>query len=311
MKKNPRAVLLALSLAASPASALVGDGFSGAWKAEGTHAANPPLPLLRFEPGAWRVKVAPAYYFGKPTYEPAGFTTSGRFSGLGVGVAASYAFTSRWGAYFWMLGSRGTGNVTYTPKAGSGQWLTELSGLKTGTELISAGAMFQLLADDSKYSLPVFAGPVMARVSGKQTLRRFDATGALRDDFDVSLDHAHFGVAAGAQAAVPLGKRFELNPFLLAATYFTDACDTYSVTRQGVDSGAGMSSISSRSCGGTRRLESGDEGVVAAGGVNLSYVPWNFSVSLTAPFLASVISDEDADVTLLTFSWSFGSKKPE
>ena len=118
--RGARLVLAAVALLTvlrAPATAQLDSGLAGVWTAQGLLAANPPLPMLRYSPGAWRVTLAPAYFFGEPASDSAGagHTVSGRISGGGAGASASYAFAERWGVYVWMLGSRRRDTSTRSP----------------------------------------------------------------------------------------------------------------------------------------------------------------------------------------------------
>jgi len=42
-------------------------------------------------------------------------------------------------------------------------------------------------------------------------------------------------------------------------------------------------------------------------GLNVIYIPWGLSINLTAPFIDPFLGEEiNPEITMLTFSWSFG-----
>ncbi|MEK7390062.1 MAG: hypothetical protein AAB036_10225 [Elusimicrobiota bacterium] len=309
--RDLRGLLAALALLAvlrSPADAQLSNGLVGVWTAQGLMAANPPLPMLRYSPGAWRGSLAPAYFFGKPASGSSGVnnSVSGRIAGGGAGASASYAFAERWGVYTWMLGSSAKGHSDVQPLPACPTCArVKLDSVDSSYQLLSAGVVYQAAGDTSEgFTLPVFAGPLLSRSLSRQTVTRFNQAGALLDDFDMETQDLSLGLALGAQAGVPISRSFELNPFIMAGVFFRDDCRSYDVTRQGTNSG--FSSTSDSGCSGTRRIQAGEDRLIATGGLNLAYTPWGVSLNATAPFLGRLIAGEDAEITLLTLSWSFG-----
>lgn len=297
----------------APAIAQLDNGLAGVWTAQGLLAANPPLPMLRYSPGAWRVSLAPAYFFGKPASDSSGasYSVSGRISGGGAGASASYAFAERWGVYVWMLGSSAKGHVDAQPRPICATCArVKQDSIASSYQLLTAGAVYQAAGDASEgFTLPVFAGPLLSRSSSRQTVTRFDQNATLLDDFDMEVEDLSLGLALGAQAGIPAGRGFELNPFVMTGVFFRGDCRSYDVTRQGTN--GGYSSTSDSGCSGTRQIRAGEDRLLATGGLNVMYNPWNLSLNATAPFLGRLIAGEDAEITLLTLSWSFGSPRKD
>jgi hypothetical protein len=312
--RGARLALAAAALLAvlrAPAVAQLDSGLAGVWTAQGLLAANPPLPMLRYSPGAWRVSLAPAYFFGEPASDSsgAGHSVSGRISGAGSGASASYAFAERWGAYVWMLGSSAKGHVDARPRPSCPSCArVKLDSIASSYQLLTAGAIYQAAGDTTEgFALPVFAGPLLSRSISRQTVTRFDQAETLLDDFDMEVEDLSLGLALGAQAGVPVGRGFELNPFVMAGVFFRGDCRGYDVTRQGTN--GGFSSTSDSDCSGARQIRAGEDRLIATGGLNVLYTPWGVSLNATAPFLGRLIAGEDAEITLLTLSWSFGSPR--
>lgn len=303
------AVVASLALLRAPAVAQLDSGLAGVWTAQGLMAANPPLPMLRYSPGAWRVTLAPAYFFGEPASDSSGpgHSVSGRISGGGAGASASYAFAERWGVYVWMLGSAAKGRVEAQPRPTCATCArVKLDSIASSYQLLTAGAVYQAAGETSGgFTLPIFAGPLLSRSSSRQTVTRFDQTATLLDDFDMEVEDLSLGLALGAQAGIPVGRGFELNPFVMTGVFFRGDCRSYDVTRQGTN--GGYSSTSDSGCSGARHIRAGEDRLLATGGLNVMYNPWNLSLNATAPFLGRLIAGEDAKITLLTLSWSFGN----
>ncbi|MEK7233290.1 MAG: hypothetical protein AAB268_05715 [Elusimicrobiota bacterium] len=314
--RGARLVLAAVALLTvlrAPATAQLDSGLAGVWTAQGLLAANPPLPMLRYSPGAWRVTLAPAYFFGEPASDSAGagHTVSGRISGGGAGASASYAFAERWGVYVWMLGSSAKGHVDAQPRPSCATCARlKLDSISSSYQLLTAGAVYQASGDTTEgFTLPVFAGPLLSRSTSRQTVTRFDQTATLLDDFEMEVEDLSLGLALGAQAGVPIGRGLELNPFVMTGVFFRGDCRGYDVTRQGTN--GGFSATSDSGCSGARQIRAGEDRLIATGGLNVMYTPWNISLNATAPFLGRLIAGEDAKITLLTLSWSFGSPRKD
>ncbi|PIR15299.1 MAG: hypothetical protein COV48_15150, partial [Elusimicrobia bacterium CG11_big_fil_rev_8_21_14_0_20_64_6] len=208
-----------LAVLHAPAAAQLDNGLAGVWTAQGLMAANPPLPMLRYSPGAWRVSLAPAYFFGEPASDASGpgHSVSGRISGGGAGASASYAFAERWGGFVWMLGSSAKGHADAQPLPTCPTCArVKLDSISSSYQLLTAGAVYQAAGDTSEgFTLPVFAGPLLSRSISRQTVTRFDQAATLLDDFDMEVEDLSLGLALGAQASIPVGRGFELNPFVM------------------------------------------------------------------------------------------------
>ena len=176
--------------------------------------------------------------------------------------------------------------------------------------MLTAGAVYQASGDTTEgFTLPVFAGPLLSRSTSRQTVTRFDQTATLLDDFEMEVEDLSLGLALGAQAGVPIGRGLELNPFVMTGVFFRGDCRGYDVTRQGTN--GGFSATSDSGCSGARQIRAGENRLIATGGLNVMYTPWNISLNATAPFLGRLIAGEDAKITLLTLSWSFGSPRKD
>lgn len=312
---RPRVLLLTvLALAASGrAQAYFTQGLDGVWTAQSLMAANPPLPALHLPPGAWSLKLQPSFYTGEPGLsesEEALYTRDGDFSGGGAGACLSYAVTERWGWYLWGLGSKGSGSVDIAPRPScSGCAGQSLTGIESSAFTVSGGLLWQAVST-RRYSAQVFVGPVLSRTTGRQRVQG-SLSGSPIEDFDMEVTADSLGLALGAQAALPLGRSFQLNPFVLTAWFAGDGCEAFEVTGTRLDS-AGWSSLSSPDCAGAgaRRIEAGESGLALSLGLNLTYLPWNLSMSLTSPWLGPYLAREldgaTADLALWNLSWHFG-----
>lgn len=304
-------VAAGLTLLAPRSEAFLETGLSAAWSAQGMMAANPPLPMLRYPAGAWSVNLQPAYYIAKPGVSDGSqdrFSAGGRLTGAGGGASVSYAFAERWGAFAWVLGSRASGNATVTPKAGcAGCNELDLRSISASHEMLAAGLVYQAMGEsDAGFALPVFAGPLLSHSSSRQTVNR-SVGGVLQDDFDMTVSDLSIGLGAGAQAAMPLGRGFEFNPFVLTGLFFSGDCRSYEVTRQGLDNG--FSATSDADCSGVRRIRAGEDRLLLAGGLNMIYAPWGVTLNLTAPLIGQMLATDNAKVSLFSVTWRYGRPK--
>jgi len=283
--------------------------------------ANPPLPMLRMSPGSWKLAVQPAYFTGSPVQAEGsnpGTVTSGDFDGFGGGLGFSYAWSERWGVYFIGQGAASNGDFRFGlfDNCTTDCFSFTVSNVKSSFNIAMFGLMHQVIpGDEKKLSLQVFSGPMITRTQTRQT---FVATSGstVNDDFDMELDNFQFGFHAGAQAGINLGKKFKLNPYLLAGFPFGGSCAEYDVpTIRVLSPNDPLSSQSDLECGGSvtgaaanppRNVEVGLTGFEFTGGINLIYKPWGLTVNLTAPFLKK-LDAEGADILLLTFSLPFGN----
>lgn len=314
--------ILALTLAAHPAAAFhtASQGIDAAVAAQKAMTGNPPLPMLRWKQGTWKVTLKPALFSGEPESNPqsaASFTTTGDFKGWGGGVGASYAFRDRWGVYVWGLGAKvNEADFAFTEYAncgGGGCTDTRATGVTSSFTLMSVGVVRQFFGEvDGGFSLPVFAGPALSRAKISQTIKITQA-GTVQDDFDMEVDGTQFGFLVGTQAGFDLGKAFRVNPFAMAIVPLGDACATYDVTA--IRTNGSENTASTPECGGmtatppraattTRQIEIADGDVQASLGINVEYVPWGVAFNITAPFLKDALGG--GNVALLTLSWSFG-----
>ncbi len=320
-------VMLALLAAPARAFHTARMGLDSADAAQLMMTANPPLPMMRMSPGTWKLTLQPAYFSGSPIQvedaDP-GTVTSGDFNGFGGGVGFSYAWSERWGAYVIAQGAASSGNFSFGrfDNCAGDCFSFTVSNVKSSFNIAMFGIMHQVLPgdDDKRLSLQAFTGPMITRTKTSQTF--VAVTGVIGsapdDDFDMELDDFQFGWHAGAQAGYNLGKKFKINPYLLAAFPLGDSCATYDVPaiRATNPNGNPLSSQSDLACGGSvdnsppatpRSVEVGLDEFEFTGGINLIYKPWGLTVNLTAPFLKKIDSDEGADIFLLTFSLPFGN----
>lgn len=303
---------LLLILCASPAYAIHETVFAAnaADSANNRLLANPPLPMLRYSPGKWKLGLAPYLFMGKQDFtetSPSGeFTTKGDYEGWGMGGSASWAFAERWGLYAFGIGSRVTGkNLTYTAAAGNSNAAAQnitLSDARASAISLSVGVVHQFFgAAENGFVLPVFAGPMLKSYSySHRVVETNRTTGVMIADYDVSGDGVVPGLLVGAEAGIDLGKSWGLNPFLILGILAGDELEA-KVTQTRLRPAGSQQ--------GVNRLLNGEkpERSSAFGGLgaNLVYRPWGISANLTSPWLPAINSDLEA--TVFSLSWAFGS----
>lgn len=318
-------LICALLLTAYPAPARAahqpGQAFSAAdlsLNANNLLIANPPLPMLKYKKGTYRVAVQPIYFFGK--IDATGSSTmqggpsvntltrrSGSFRGWGTAANASFSFADRWGAYFFVNGVslsgdfQDSGDEAGNPARGT----KELQDARSSYIVLSPGLVYQFFAD-RKYTMPVFFGPMLTRVTMSQ--RVVDRlSGALRNDYDLDGSALIPGVMIGAQTAIDVAKGFRLDPFLVYGRSLDDSIDMQVKNVRANAGGSGYLSINDYRSNASRLNNPSFLGV----GLNLVYKPWGLSANVTSPLLGErgdlLRTMEGFKMTQITISKSFGN----
>lgn len=286
-------------------------GIQSAAAANKFMAANPPLPMLRYPAGKFRLSLQPTFFSGRRD-NPQIRGQSGNFRGYGGGIGASYAFADRWGAYAWGIGSALTGDFKNT----AADFVTQVKGVRATFMTASLGVVYQALGrTDGGFSLPVFAGPTVTYARFAQTVVDGPITdpSTINVDFDMESSQVYPGVLAGMQAGIPLGKSLAINPFFIGAWAIGPECRPYRVRQLRRDV-SGLSNQGSPACGEISLDIQANKRFIEfprttlAGGINLSYRPWGLSLNATAPFLARLLAQsENTPMSLVTATFSFGS----
>lgn len=283
------------------------SGIDAAAVANNALLSNPPLPMLYYSRGDYRVSIAPFVFSGTLERVDSSSTKgSGDFDGWGGGGTVSVGLGRKWGIYGLVAGSNAEGDFSYhDPATGAGNKVSEISDMDATYLNASLGVVYQFFGDkEGGFSLPVFFGPLLSMSSVKQRYRdRNRSTFALETDADLEVNLTNPGYFVGAQASLPVGKYFRLNPFVIyGANSKSDVSPEIATVRLETP-GAEPRYL--------QRIRSGEKiGIpnkFAAIGINLFFKPWGLSMNLTAPLVRkAILEDEDAKMTLLTLSWSFG-----
>jgi hypothetical protein len=164
---------------------------------------------------------------------------------------------------------------------------------------VSVGLVHQFFADDFEgFALPVFAGPLLARVHQDPThVLSTTKNGGVtqKDDFYVDVDNFQPGFMVGTQSIFNVGKGFQLNPFAIVAIMSSSADPNITNVKFQQSQAPPMATV-----------QSGFGGF----GVNLVYKPWNLSANVTAPFFSKLIKLDGAhgfQGSLWSVSWGFGN----
>lgn len=311
-------MLLALSLIliAAPAHAIHETVFAinAADAANNRLLANPPLPMLRYSPGKWKLALSPYYFSGEQDFvegSPSGsFRTTGKFKGGGMGLSGSWAFAERWGLFVFGVGNTVTGkDMAYVP-AGNPNAAAQSSQLldaKASAITLSGGVVHQFFGrEESGFVLPVFAGLLLKKYDFSHRVIE-SSLGAVVSDFDVESSGIAPGVLVGAEAGIDLGKKWQLNPFVIMGMVASSELDV-KVKQVRVNAQPNNRQQSVNRLLGGEKLES--ENAFGGIGLNLTYRPWGITANLTSPFLPSLIeSDSKLDAAVFSVSWAFGPGK--
>lgn len=297
-------------------------------------STNPPLPMLYYRQGKYKVTVMPAYFTGKNDSPDKGGGQGrivGDFKGWGGSAGVSYSFRDRWGVYAWGVGNSMSGDFSFgcpgplqTPSGPGSECVVrqDTRDIKAINMTLSAGVAYQLFGkEDGGFSVPVFLGPTLTRTRITQTYVDTEGPSTVRSDWDMKLEHTIPGVLLGVQAGINVGKYFKINPFLILSQTLGSKCKPYETTALRVDS-TGENGDSTPDCGGgmgpgnpgpttgQSLVETG--GSIFTPGINVTYKPWGLSANVTAAlirkkFLSSPPESLEPEVVVFSLSYSFGN----
>lgn len=340
-------LLLALLAAASPASAnhgtrQIGTPLTTAEAALSTLYANPPLPMAGFKAGNYKLTVM-LDYFGVQT--PAGDGSSespsdvSRGNGLqGFGGAVLYdRALFDWGSLYGLFmgaqlgGGRIEGRVSDNFRNASANQKADTvfqrANSAGSTSLaFSVGANARIIGDDPDgFTMGAFAGPIvyLTRGSGSalflnsqtpadssecpETIAGYNC---VKRSYQASA--TTFGLLAGIQANIPVGKKFAVNPFLIAlpSTALSAGGDAINSDHVRLDQ-----PIKVGTSGGAQVWTSQTDFIRAIPpfslGLNAIYRPWGLSANLTASVFTEltnkVLELQGNKILKLQLSKSFGS----
>ncbi|MBI2071171.1 MAG: hypothetical protein HYT79_11285 [Elusimicrobia bacterium] len=287
---------------------------------------NPPLPMLYYKKGSYRISVQPNFITGDLDVSDSLAQDTGDFEGFGGAASLSYAFADRWGLFLWGLGNALSGNFKHNvPSCGArGICTVDMKNTDASLVAVSGGLVYQLFGGtDSGFSLPLFAGPSFMQAKFSQNILNSDTTSGIREDFDMEASPTFSGFFVGAQAGIDIGKNLKLNPFFILGKTLGDECRSFNVTTirvagPGTSSDLDLANESTPECGGTtgtpprartRSRFMGYDQSLSGAGLNIVFKPWGLSANITAPILKSGLAKEnrDPEVTTFSISWSFGN----
>lgn len=300
-KRLLAAALAAAVLGASPVQALeVGLPVDAAITANARMLTNPPLPMVYYKKGTYKLNFAPYVFRGYIDGDSDANTHDhADVQGGGGAISYSWAFKDRWGMYVYGMGSKlGASNITAS--ATNGQPTSTVFGNTHASFVaVSVGLVHQFFGENfDGFALPVFAGPMLAKVHQDPThVMATTKNGATvqKDDYYVDVDNVQPGFMIGTQSAFNVGKNFQLNPFAMLA-FMSKSADPNITNVKFQQSQAPPMATVQNGFGGF--------------GLNLIYKPWNVSVNLTAPFITKAFKIDGAhgfQGNLFSLSWGFGN----
>ena len=306
--------------------------------------ANPPLPMTAFKAGNYKLTVM-LDYFGVQTpagdgssESPSDISKGSGLQGFGVAVLYDHAIFN-WGSLYGLfMGARlGAGRIE---GRASDNFRNSPSNMKADTVLqsadsagssslaLSVGANARLVGDSPDgFTLGAFAGPIiyMTQGSGMATFLN-NSTPADSNAICVETIAGYncikrsykgsatsYGMLAGLQANIPVGKKFALNPFLLAmpSTANTSKGDNaMNSPHMRLDR-----PITVGTSGGTQVSTTQTDFIRAiprfSMGLNAIYRPWEISANLTASLFTELTNKtmelQGNKILKLQISKSFGS----
>lgn len=276
--------------------------------------ANPPLPMLYNNKGDYKITLQPyTFQNGKMKDDPQsqGFEERGKMDAWGLGGGASYAFANKWATYGFILGSQMSGDFNHLDHESVATFpsrtMTQQAEVRTSVIMANVGLSYQFFGEtEGGFTLPVFFGPVISQTKLKERVLNRTLGGALLNDYDLELNNIQVGMLLGVQAGIPLGEKFQLNPFVIGGYYFNSESDNPRITAVRANGGGtDLNGLLSGTTGFSLQ-----EYMLSAG-LNLVYRPWGLSLNVTAPFLSKPLIPSQRPYTpvdgmLFTMSYSFG-----
>lgn len=315
------AVFISLLSFDSQAAHLPGQPFTAAdvaLNANNILVANPPLPMLRYKQGEYKITVQPGYFWGDidatgrdSMQQQSGANTlthrSGSFRGWSLGTNASYSFADRWGVYFYINGVSLSGDFKDSgPEAGNpSRGVKEIRDASASYIVMSPGIVYQFFSE-RKYTMPVFVGPMFTRVQMSQRIVDTPQAGT-GNDYDLEGSELLKGVLIGAHTAIDY-KFLRFNPFVIYGHSMDDSIGLQ-VKNTRLNGGAANGYLSMNDYVALSRTLNNPSFLGV--GMNLVYLPWNLSVNVTSPILGAqgdvLRTMKGYGQTTLSASWSFGN----
>lgn len=274
--------------------------------------ANPPLPMLEYQPGNYRLTVQPSYYYG--TNEFADFTDN-PFSGVALAFNYTQVRTDRWGWYVsGLLVNYSADMEIQLPFVG-----VELNDIRGNLFTVGGGVHYLLLTQQGYRPALVFIGGPYVKIA--RFSQTFFQEGAILDDgsfsnevvfdFDMESNPVLFGLTVGGRLSWRIKDKFALNFFGFMQVPITSECQPYKVTAVRTDFEGDVNSGLCESGGDGGIDFSGNAielaGAALSGGFNIEYIPWKVTLNVSAPIIKALVEDyTQQDTTVISLSKSFG-----
>lgn len=263
--------------------------------------------MLHYKKGEYQVAVKPYLFngdFSNPNQADGG---TGKYDGWGGAATYSRGLADKWGWYVYSIYTRLYGGFKFGDGPGD-PGTVFLDSNDTSFAMLSPGLVYEFFGDkENGFSLPVFLGPSVNRISSTQHVRQFntrkDGGGAI-SDFEMDMESLSPGLFGGIQAGFNVNRHIQLNPYVIMAGFFGGDFDSRTLnTRFNNPPAAGSPSVMGTS-------PQSDNGAFITGGINLTYRPWGLSFNITSPFLKQGIkfgNDYSGSVSHYSVTWAFGN----
>jgi hypothetical protein len=260
-------------------------------------SSNPPLPMLNYKEGTYKLGIQPTYFKGTNDF----ILFENSFDGWAFAANYSKAIKDNWGFF------TGLNHTHFSSDHRTNTFINEyfLTNIKADFLTFTGGLHFGLLKGEGlKPTINFIGGIYLKFIRFSQSYRREDINNNTELDFDMESNPIIPGLLLGGQMGWKIGNHFLINPFGFFQIPIGSECRSYQVVtvRKDPNNEAGTGT-----CPETGENGLDYSGFQLSGGINISYIPWDLSINVTAPFIRVAIEDyTQADTTIITISKNFG-----
>lgn len=269
-------------------------------------SASPPLPMIEVSKGVAKLSIKPTYFIGKNEF----ILFENKFKGGALAFNYSYVVTKKWG---WYISGQ---YMNYRGDHRTNILFSEIFIRNINANFFNLSGGIHYNISKQKSFLPsssIIIGPLIKYVAIKQTYKRvggFNSDSSIHTntvlDFDMEANHILPSFLLGGQLNWNINKSVGINPFGFIQIPLTTSCKSYKVTNVRTDL---EDTSSNAKCRNTNKTGLDFSTLNVSGGINITYIPWDISFNVTAPFIQfTVESYSEQTSTIISFSKSFDFK---
>ncbi|MFW5770054.1 MAG: outer membrane protein [Spirochaetota bacterium] len=198
-------------------SSVAEKGVNGIANVASSIIADSFVPMTHYNQGELTATLVPAYFDIQKAYDDP--DVEGKdLTGYSLGLGAGYALTDRWMLYGILAHMRIKGDMTgnFYPEAAPSEEVTV--GTDYSLTALYGGAGFDLLGDNSNFSIPVYAGLFVERYNASLSLPEEPVSASLKPKADGS------GFLTGGSIAIAFSMKimemFKVTPYYLYSRSF-------------------------------------------------------------------------------------------